>query len=158
MNKMMKRLSQFLGVILCLATVEAFAHVDVTPHPLDTSTLPPLGKDWVANPYRGNAEAIAVGAVGYLHNCAGCHGLNAVSGGIAPDLLKAGAVCIGMSASSQASCWKDTDDFFKDIVLEGKKTSDGRATMPAYNEVFTQEAVWALKAYVDKRTAEVNGK
>lgn len=26
--------------------------------------------------------------------------------------------------------------------------------MPAYSAVFTQEAVWALKAYVDARTHE----
>jgi mono/diheme cytochrome c family protein len=39
-------------------------------------------------------------------------------------------------------------------VLEGRKNSEGRETMPGYSSVFTQEAVWAIKAYLDQRTAE----
>ena len=41
-------------------------------------------------------------------------------------------------------------------MLRGKKTSEGRFTMPAYDSVFTQEAVWALKTYIDSRTLEEN--
>ena len=102
------------GLLLGLATLEAFAHGDVTPHPVDTSSLPPLGKEWVLpNPYRGNEKAVAVGATGYLHNCAGCHGLNANSGGVAPDLLLLTKDCLGMaSKDQQAACLKDTDEFF----------------------------------------------
>ena len=141
---------------LVLAAFEALAHGDVTPHPVDTTGLPPLGKEWVAaNPYRGNEKAVAIGAIGYLHNCAGCHGLNAEAGGMAPDLLLDAKDCVGMaSQKAQADCFKDTDDYFKGIVLEGKKNGEGRETMPGYSSVFTQEAVWAIKAYLDKRTAE----
>ncbi len=141
---------------LVLAALEALAHGDVTPHPVDTAGLPPLGTEWVAsNPYRGNAKAVAVGAVGYLHNCAGCHGLNAEAGGMAPDLLLVAKDCADMASQKlQADCFKDTDDYFKGVVLEGKKNSEGRETMPSYGSVFTQEAVWAIKAYLDQRTAE----
>lgn len=54
----------------------------------------------------------------------------------------------------QASCLKDADGYFKDITLKGKKNGDGRFTMPAHDAVFTQEAVWAIKAYIDLRTVE----
>ena len=139
------------------AAVGALAHGDVTPHPVDTTGLPPLGKEWVAaNPYRGDAKAVAIGAVGYLHNCAGCHGLNAEAGGMAPDLLLVAKDCAGMTQKLQAGCLKDTDDYFKGIVLDGRKNSEGREIMPGYASVFSQEAVWAIKAYLDQRTAEEN--
>ena len=88
MHKMKMRIGLIAGLFLGFAALDVQAHGDVTPHPVDTSSLPPLGKDWILpNPYRGSEKAVAVGAIGYLHNCAGCHGLNAESGGVAPDLL-----------------------------------------------------------------------
>ncbi len=38
------------------------------------------------NPYRGNKDAIRIGDSAFNQNCARCHGLGGVSGGIAPDL------------------------------------------------------------------------
>ncbi len=153
------RLVLATGLFLGLAPVAAFAHGDVTPHPIDTSSLKPLGNTWATqNPYRGNKQAVAVGATGYYHNCAECHGLNAEAGGMAPDLLAAGQDCLDMAKTQQASCLKDTDDDFKDAVLNGRKNSEGRVVMPAYGKVFTQEAVWAVKAYIDSRTAEEHAK
>jgi len=160
----MQRLKTISGLLAGLVFVamgaDVLAHGDVTPHAVDTSSLKPIGAEWVEpNPYRGNAKAAAVGAVGYLHNCAGCHGLNAESGGVAPDLLKYGKECLEMGSKSlQESCMKEGDGYFKDITLHGKKNSEGRYTMPAYGEVFTQEAVWAVKAYIDARTVEEMGK
>jgi cytochrome c-550 PedF len=143
------------GLAIGLVAVEAGAHGDVTPHPVDTSSLKQLGKEWLeADPYRGNEKAVEIGAEGYLHNCAGCHGLNAVSGGVAPDLLLLDVDCLDMAAASKESCLKDTDEYFKDVVLNGKKNGEGRVTMPGYESVFTQEAVWAIKAYIDARTLE----
>jgi cytochrome c-550 PedF len=160
MQKLRKFKGLVVGLFLVSMNVEALAHGDVTPHPVDTSSLKPLGTEWIEpNPYRGNKDAVAVGAVGYMHNCAGCHGLNAVSGGVAPDLLKLDNDCLDMTGNvQQASCMKDTDDYFKGITLRGAKTSDGRFTMPAYESVFTQEAVWAIKAYIDSRTIEERAK
>jgi cytochrome c-550 PedF len=159
MNGFMKGLS--LAVTLTFGVIlEVAAHGDVTPHPIDTSGLPALSKDWLeSNPYRGNAAAIAAGAVGYVHNCAGCHGLNAVSGGVAPDLLAPIRDCIEMAGKDQqTACLKESDEFFKAATLHGKKNGEGRFTMPAYDAVFTQEAVWALKAYIDSRSSEEAGK
>ena len=156
MRNLIKPRDLAVGLFLVTMAVRALAHGDVTPHAVDTSGLKPLGTEWIEpNPYRGNVQAAAVGAEGYLHNCAGCHGLNAVSGGIAPDLLKLNKECLSMTSKVlQASCMKDTDDYFKDITLKGKKNSEGRFTMPAYGIVFTQEAVWSIKAYLDARTLE----
>ena len=159
MNGNMVRGSLALALLFGLS-IEVLAHGDVTPHPIDTASLKQVGSEWLAsNPYRGDDKAVSVGAVGYAHNCAGCHGLNAESGGVAPDLLLLAKDCVGMAVKDQQSaCLKDSDGYFKDITLNGKKNGEGRYTMPAYGEVFTQEAVWALKAYIDSRTLEENTK
>jgi cytochrome c-550 PedF len=157
---MKKRSSLILGLLLGLMAIEVLAHGDVNPQPVDTSTLPKLGEAWVdANPFRGNEKAVAVGAEGYKHNCAGCHGLEAVSGGVAPDLLKSVGDCLDMaSRDQQSNCLKEIDDYFKNITLKGKRNSEGRYTMPAYQGVFTQEAVWAVMSYVYSRAIEDRAK
>ncbi|WP_043460657.1 cytochrome c-550 PedF, partial [Azohydromonas australica] len=72
------------GVMLAGA---ALAHGDVTPQAVDTHELPSLGDGWRdQNPFRGNDTAIKIGSSAYNQNCARCHGLEAISGGIAPDL------------------------------------------------------------------------
>ena len=157
MQEMTKLYKGFLaGLLLGIMSTTAFAHGDVTPHPVDTTGLKALGKEWVeVNPYRGNDKAVTLGAVGYAHNCAGCHGLNAESGGMAPDLLMLSKDCLDMaSKDQQAACLKESDGYFKTEVLKGKKNAEGRYVMPAYDGVFTQEAVWAVKAYIDARTVE----
>jgi cytochrome c-550 PedF len=66
---------------------QALGHGDVVPQPVVTTGLEPLGADWrEENPYRKNAKAIEIGSSGYNQNCARCHGLEVISGGIAPDL------------------------------------------------------------------------
>lgn len=148
-----------LGAVFGMVSAVAYSHGDVTPHPVDTTGLKPLGTAWLpANPYRGNKKAAELGAEGYLHNCAGCHGLNAEAGGMAPDLLLLDKDCLGMSGNAKESCLKDADDYFKNVVLDGKKNSEGRYTMPAYGKVFTQEAVWAVKSFIDARTVEEDAK
>jgi hypothetical protein len=78
-----------------------------------------------------------------------------VSGGVAPDLLVPTRECMEMgSKDQQAACLKDSDEFFKAATLHGEKNGEGRFTMPAYESVFTQEAVWAVKAYIDSRSSE----
>lgn len=46
-----------------------------------------LGPEWRKEYlYRGNGAAVKIGMSGYLQNCARCHGIEVISGGIAPDL------------------------------------------------------------------------
>jgi len=87
----MKRVN--LAVTLCAIlglTGQALGHGDVAPQPIDISGLTLLdGEEVYENPYRDGDEyetAIKIGDRAYNQNCARCHGLDAVSGGIAPDL------------------------------------------------------------------------
>ena len=80
------------GSVLAMLAVSGGAvlgHGDVQPQAIKTDGLEKLGEDWRdENPYRGNATAIKIGASGYNQNCARCHGLEAISGGLAPDLRR----------------------------------------------------------------------
>jgi cytochrome c-550 PedF len=130
----------------------AFAHGDVTPQSVDTSTLPKLGADWkVDNPYRGNAAAIKIGSSAYGQNCARCHGLEAISGGVAPDLRKLDNECVNLKdAKKQAMCLQSTDEYFVGRVRRGL-TRNGAVYMPPFEGILNQEATWALKTYLETR-------
>ncbi len=114
----------------------AFSHGDVTPQLVDTTGLDPLGEEWLdENPYRGNARAIEIGASAYNQNCARCHGLEAISGGIAPDLRM---LPVGMEG----------DEWFLMRIRNGV-VRNGMTYMPAFEEVFSQEAMWAIRSWLD---------
>ena len=144
-------------VLLCAASTWALAHGDVTPQAVDTSTLPQLGQKWLsANPYAkgpAHAEALRIGASAYNQNCARCHGLEAISGGIAPDLRMLDRDCLGMSGDSQASCLAEMDEYMITTVRHGR-TRDGRVYMPPFEGILSQEAIWAIKTYLVSRRAQ----
>jgi cytochrome c-550 PedF len=142
-----------LRSLLCLATLivsaTAFAHGDVTPQAVDVSSLPALGKEWKAdNPYRGNQAAIKVGTSAYAQNCARCHGIDAISGGIAPDLRKLDKDC--MTMSNKDGCIKEIDEYFQTTVRKGR-VRNGAVYMPPFEGILQQEAVWAIKDYLETR-------
>jgi cytochrome c-550 PedF len=121
------------------------AHGDVTPQAVDTSALPALGEEWLTeNPYRAEEvgvevweEAIRIGASGYNQNCARCHGLEVVSGGLAPDLR-----------------WLEAEEFGDEWYLEryiSGYTQNGITKMPAFGELLGQEAAWAIRTYIETR-------
>ncbi len=114
----------------------ARSHGNVQPQPVETPGLEKLGDEWRAtNPYRGNPKAIEIGKSAYTQNCARCHGIGAVSGGLAPDLR------------------------FLEKADEGDKAylppmrhgvfRDGRTMMPKYEGILSQEAIWAIRAWLD---------
>lgn len=114
----------------------AHAHGDVTPQAVDTSSLKQVGADWLpANPYSGNAEAIKIGSSAFNQNCARCHGLGAISGGIAPDLryLPKG---------------QEGDEIFLQRIRKGS-TRDGRVYMPPFEGILSQEAMWTIRAWLE---------
>jgi len=116
------------------------AHGDVTPQPVDVSGLPPLKDgEWLTeNPYRGNARAIEIGSSAYNQNCARCHGLQVISGGIAPDLryLETGKV---------------GDEWFIQRIRHGAKNQDGSTIMPAFEGFFKQEAMWSIRTFIESQ-------
>lgn len=125
-----------LALVLGWGPVTAWTHGDVTPQPVDVAGLPFLGSEWRAtNPYRGHPQAIALGASAYNQNCARCHGLEAVSGGIAPDLryLPKG---------------DEGDELYLMRVRKGS-SRDGRVHMPPFEGILSQEALWAIRAWLE---------
>lgn len=117
-----------------------FAHGDVQPQAVDTSTLPQLGEGWKdRNPYVGNADAVKIGSSAYNQNCARCHGLEGISGGIAPDLRMLPHDAEG-------------DEWYIYRVRNGA-IRNGITYMPAFatsdGGPLSQEALWAIRAWLE---------
>ena len=120
-------------------------HGDVVPQAVDTSSLPSVGEALLTeNPYRAEAvgedvwaEAVRIGASGYNQNCARCHGLEAISGGLAPDLRFLEAEEFG-------------DEWYMERYIHGW-TQNGVTKMPAFGELLGQEAGWAIRTYIETR-------
>ncbi|WP_042444367.1 cytochrome c-550 PedF [Azospirillum sp. B510] len=124
------------GLLAAALTGGAFAHGDVVPQPVDTAGLEKLGDTWRdSNPYRGNPRAIEIGASAFNQNCARCHGLGAVSGGIAPDLRYLEKGDAG-------------DEWFKERVTNGS-IRNGVTYMPKFGEALGQEALWAIRSWLE---------
>ena len=145
----------FLASAMTVLGAAAWAHGDVTPQAVDTKTLPQLGSKWLpSNPYStGPAakEALRIGTSAYNQNCARCHGLEAISGGIAPDLRKMDADCTGMAdAQKKSACLAEMDEFYVATVRRGR-TRDGRVYMPPFGATLSQEAIWAIRTYLETR-------
>lgn len=144
-----------LAVAACCVTAAVMAHGDVTPQSVDTSTLPQLGAKWLdANPYSegpAHKEALRIGTSAYNQNCARCHGLEAISGGVSPDLRKLDAECSGLAdAAKKTACYKEMDDYYVATVRRGR-VRDGRVYMPPFESTLSQEAIWSIKTYLETR-------
>lgn len=132
------------GLIFAGATV-VLAHGDVTPQAVDTAGLPATGEEWlIENPYRAATageevwqRAVEIGASGYNQNCARCHGLEVVSGGLAPDLRFLEAEEYG-------------DEWYAERFQTGY-TQNGITKMPAFGELLGQDAAWAIRTYIETR-------
>ncbi len=143
-----------LGIAL-LSGAAALAHGDVVPQSVDTSTLPQLGPKWRdANPFAtgpAQQEALRIGTSAYNQNCARCHGLEAISGGISPDLRMLDRDCSDMKdAAKKQACYQEMDEYFVATVRRGR-TRDGRVYMPPFEGILTQEAIWSIKTYLETR-------
>jgi cytochrome c-550 PedF len=132
--------------------VAAFAHGNVTPQAVDTTGLEPLGEAWRGeNPYTNNKVAIEIGASGFNQNCARCHGLEAISGGIAPDLRRLDNDCATMKdGGKRQACVLDNDEYFLTTVRHGR-SRNGAVYMPPFEGVLSQEAFWAIKSWLETR-------
>lgn len=133
--------STLVALGLALSTQGVLGHGDVQPQPVNTAGLEPLGADQRSeNPYRGDAKAIAVGDSGYNQNCARCHGLQVISGGLAPDLRY-------LEKGTEGDTW------FAERVRNGA-TINGVTKMPAFEGILSQEAMWAIRTYVESKHEE----
>jgi cytochrome c-550 PedF len=146
-----------VGAVLwfALGHSQSFAHGDVVPQAVDTSTLPQLGAKWLDdNPYAkgpANKEALRIGTSAYNQNCARCHGLEAISGGISPDLRKLDNDCTGMADEAKRNaCYQEINEYFVATVRRGR-ARDGRVYMPPFEGTLSQEAIWSIKTYLETR-------
>jgi len=133
-NRFFRRL--VAALILGAGSSLALAHGDVVPQAVDTTGLKNLGSDWRAsNPYRKDKTAIRIGDSAFNQNCARCHGLGAISGGIAPDLRYLPLADEG-------------DEIFLQRIRKGS-TRDGRVYMPPFEGTLSQEAMWAIRSWLE---------
>ncbi|MES9945861.1 MAG: cytochrome c-550 PedF [gamma proteobacterium symbiont of Ctena orbiculata] len=125
-----------LGIVLStIITGKALAHGNVSPQAVDTKHLPQLGEDWLeVNPYRDNTDAVATGSSAYNQNCARCHGLGAVSGGIAPDLRMLPP--------------EDEGDEWYIYRVRNGAIRNGITYMPKFEGILSQEALWSIRAWL----------
>ena len=99
----------------------------------------------------GLKEALRIGTSAYNQNCARCHGLEAISGGIAPNLRKIDGDCMGLAdEAKKKACYQETDEFFLGTVRRGR-ARDGRVYMPPFEGILSQEAIWTIKTYLETR-------
>jgi cytochrome c-550 PedF len=142
------RTSRLLAALMMFGLVvpaQVLAHGDVAPQPINTDALPEVGEEWLSeNPYRADkageevwAKAVQIGDSGFNQNCARCHGLGAVSGGLAPDLRFLEAEEYG-------------DEWFVERFRHGY-TQDGTTKMPAFGDILGQKAGWAIRTYIETR-------
>ena len=119
-----------------LASATVLAHGGGEVQLVDVSTLKPLGETLLdENPYRGDKEAIRIGASAYNQNCARCHGLEGVSGGFSPDLR-------------ELEIDKENDQVFMSVTLRGA-ARNGKVYMQPFKGTLSQEAIWAIRSYID---------
>jgi cytochrome c-550 PedF len=140
MNAKFRRGALIISGLAALASLsgQLIAHGNVTPQAVDTHTLPEIGDAWLkVNPYRGNAAAAKIGESAYGQNCARCHGLEAISGGIAPDLRY---LELGDSG----------DEWFINRFEHGS-SHDGKVYMPPMGEVLGQKTGWAIRAWLETK-------
>ena len=136
-----------IAASLSVAASLALAHGDVAPQPINTDALPDVGEAWLTeNPYRGMGDdvwqtAVDIGNSGYTQNCARCHGLGAISGGLAPDLRFLEAEEYG-------------DEWFIERFRAGY-TQNGITKMPAFDGVLDQKAAWAIRTFIETRPDDV---
>jgi cytochrome c-550 PedF len=131
-----------LAAALALVAWGAAAAVDETPKPLDTPGLKPLGSEWLkTNPYRGDPLAVKIGEQGFDLDCARCHGKGA-DGGVA-----------GMEKVPNLRLM-DKDEAGDALYLSHTRNGyveSGVVKAPAFEGVLSQEAMWAIRSYLDSR-------
>src|SRR5664279_1955798 len=118
------------GVVLLMGSLaSSIVLADEGVQPVDVSTLKPLGETLLEeNPYRGDPEAIKVGTSAYAQNCARCHGLQGMSGGMTPDLRV-------------LETDKENDKYWLAVTLKGR-TRNGKVYMQPFKDTMSQEAIW----------------
>lgn len=142
-------LTRICGAFLLASTMQVWAHGDVTPQPIDITGLEPIkDSDTVfvdTNPYSGNEKAIEIGKHAFAQNCARCHGIDAISGGIAPDLRE------------KLPLGAEGDEIFKERMVNGA-IRNGVTYMPKFEGIVKQEGLWAIRSWLETVSVDAPAK
>ncbi|NQY21953.1 MAG: cytochrome c-550 PedF [Campylobacteraceae bacterium] len=136
----MKSINKITISLLACITL-ALSHGNVTPQAVETKGLKTIDQNSIVNPFRENKRAIEIGKSAYNSNCARCHGLDAISGGIAPDLRE-------LTADDD-----ELDEYFIGIV-KGGVVRNGNVYMPPFKAVLSAEAIWSIRSWLATRPAD----
>ena len=135
-----QRIATALGLVVLVSVANVWAHGDVTPQPIDTTGLEPIKDSDTTfaekNPYSGNPRAIEIGKHAFAQNCARCHGIDAISGGIAPDLRE------------KLPLGAEGDEIFRERMVNGA-IRNGVTYMPKFEGVVKQEGLWAIRSWLE---------
>ena len=135
-----QRIATALGLVVLVSVANVWAHGDVTPQPIDTTGLEPIKDSDTTfaekNPYSGNPRAIDIGKHAFAQNCARCHGIDAISGGIAPDLRE------------KLPLGAEGDEIFRERMVNGA-IRNGVTYMPKFEGVVKQEGLWAIRSWLE---------
>lgn len=159
MSFYLNRPRRYLGLIIFAFLMSGNAFAEDQP-PFNVNGLPGLGNTWrTTNPYRGNEAIAQAGQQAFNHNCARCHGVDAINDGArsmpAPDLRKLDRYCRRIAPGDlRDACMQDIDDYFRRSVLEGKVIV-GVRHMPAWQPFLTQETIWAIKTFLEEQSASL---
>jgi len=125
----------FMVALLSLP-LHVLAHGDVQPQQVDITGLKLLGDTWLeSNPYsKDDPNAVRIGKIAYNTNCARCHGIDAMSGGFSPDLRE-------LPPGEMGDVW------YIEITRSGV-FRNGKAYMPAFEGLMQQEAMWAIRTWL----------
>ncbi|MFZ3581584.1 cytochrome c-550 PedF [Loktanella sp. DJP18] len=143
MTSTFARLVVQAAAFACVAGAAVAAGLPLGITEVDNAGLPDVGEDWLTeNPYRDAGQevwsrAIEVGESAFTQNCARCHGLGAISGGLAPDLRLLQAA--------------DYDDEWFTERFRAGMTQGGITKMPAFEDVLSQKTAWAVRTYIETR-------
>jgi mono/diheme cytochrome c family protein len=66
-------------------------------------------------------------------------------------LRKTDSDCTDLAdAAKKSACFNEIDNYFATVVRNGR-VRNGAVYMPPFEGILQQEAVWAIKAYVESR-------
>ncbi len=133
--------------LTCFSTL---AEENATPRSEEVQALQALGSEWRdGNPYSGQQEAVKIGSTQFGENCARCHGIEAKSGGIAPDLRLLDRDCLELkNEKKKQACYKETDKYYLFTTRHGR-VRNGNVYMPPFEGMLSQETMWSIKTYLE---------
>jgi mono/diheme cytochrome c family protein len=136
-EKQIKRISLRSRAVLLIAGTALLVSISPESFAQSRPWVAPATADNLKNPLAGNAQSVVDAKKLYMANCGPCHGDKGKGDGPA-----AGGLNPKPADHTSESVQKQTDGaiFWK--------LSEGRAPMPAYKSIFSEQQRWELINYI----------